>query len=336
MGPRNRRPGRKGGTMKAVVTGAGGFIGGHLCRLLKEQGYWVKGVDISHPRYGAVHTDEFHLWDMRTKRLTGYAFEDVDVAFCMAADMGGMGYIGLPENQFQILWNNFTINLTCARAAGAAGVKSVFFASSACAYPGSIQEVEYAPALSEDLAWLGKPDTHYGIEKLASEDVWTVAAQHFGFDVAIARFHNVYGPHGSWNDGREKAPAALCRKVAECKLGLSDEVVIWGDGEQVRSFCYIDDCLMLIQALMDDGYPKPVNIGSDEAVTINELTEIVMDVAQFTAPTRHDLDKPQGVRRRNADLELMEEVTGLRPKVSLREGIERTYPWIEQQVKENM
>jgi len=315
--------------MNILVTGAAGFIGGHLAQALHGQGHRVWGVDIAKPRYRPFPNDRFTQCDLRIPRVAETVMTGMDAVYCLAANMGGMGFIGLEENQFDIMHDNVLVNTNCARAAGIAGVRKVFYSSSACVYPESLQMETDVAGLKESDAYPASPDTEYGWEKLFSERLYALAAEEFGFDLSIARFHNIYGPFGSWNDGREKAPAALCRKVAEAKRDELDHIVLWGDGLQTRSFCYIDNCLEQIQALMARGYHKPLNIGTDRAVSINELAEIIMDAADYYVEIEHDMTKPQGVRGRNADLTLMAETLPPSPWWTLEAGIETTYDWIE-------
>jgi len=321
--------------MNILVTGAAGFIGGHLCRALVAQGHRVRAVDIVAPRYGPIGTDEVLQMDLRHQYNADVSFAGMDQAYCLAANMGGMGFIGAPENQAQIMADNCQINLCCAMAAAESKVQRVFYSSSACVYPEHLQlEADVTPLREED-AYPAYPDTEYGWEKLWSERLWTQYAVCAGFDIRIARFHNIYGPQGSWNDGREKVPAALCRKVAWAKLTDDTKLVVWGDGEQTRTFCYIDDCVEMIQMLMDSDYSLPLNIGTDHLVSINELAATVMEVAGVELNILHDLSKPQGVRGRSADLGRMYSVLPMpdNPLTSLEDGIAETYAWIADQVE---
>jgi len=324
---------------KAVVTGAAGFIGHHLCRYLKERDYWVRAVDHREPpEWSSGVADEMD-WtcDLRAPCNAVSAVRGMDAVFALAADMGGMGYIS--EAHYAALRNNATININTADAILATGqARHVCFTSSACVYPEDMQMVTGIDGLVESDAWRGKPDLGYGVEKLWAEELYERLAQLNGFAVALPRLHNIYGPEGTWRGGREKAPAALCRKVAEAMLGIGPrhhnvEIEIWGDGEQTRSFCYIDDCLDMLYALVMSGYDRPMNIGTDEAVSINELACIVGRAAGINMLYLKHVEGPQGVRGRNADLTLMHEVLGIEPKVSLVEGIRRTYPWIAEQVR---
>ena len=320
--------------MNVLVTGAAGFIGGHLCRFLKKRGHWVRGVDRVGPRYGELDVDEFLQLDLREPEAAIQAMHGCQWAFFLAADMGGMGFISRADKQATIFCDNALINLNCALAAGENALERVFYASSACVYPESLQLDTVAQHLQESDAYPAEPDTEYGWEKLMSEHTYLLRAAQFGYDIRIARFHNVYGPYGSWNDGREKAPAALCRKAAEAKQSGNHELEIWGDGQQTRSFCYIDDALEMIWRLMCvvGAHAEPLNIGTDRAVSIDELALIAAQAAGIDVTLRHDLSKPQGVRGRNADLSKMREVLGDIPSTSLEDGIAITYDWIEEQL----
>lgn len=322
---------------RACVTGASGFIGNHLCRYLKERGYWVRAIDYVRPRYGRVECDE-RSWrvDLRDPRAVSAVFDGIDEVYALAADMGGAGFVFTGKHDFSILCNNALININTARACKNAGVKRVLFTSSACVYPAALQDGSPTRSklmLRESDAWMGRPDHAYGSEKLFSEDVYTCLGRETNIKVRVARFHNVFGPKGSWNDGREKAPAALCRKAAEAKLSGNHEIEVWGDGEQVRSFCYIEDCLEMLCRLMQSNYSEPLNIGTDRSVSINDLIDIIEWAARIEVVRKHDLSKPQGVRSRNADLSKMREVLNYEPQFSLEDGIAKTYVWIEQQVK---
>lgn len=304
---------------KVLVTGAAGFVGHHLCNFLTARGHQVRAVDYKPPEYPVRAAEKDWRCDLRQLGNAMRAVQDADWVFALAADMGGMGFIGY--HHWIILRNNLTINMNTAQACELMGVNRVLYTSSACVYPEQLQESASARNLLESDAWQGKPDTAYGVEKLASEDVYRLAVD----DVRIARFHNIYGPECTWAGGREKAPAALCRKVAQAE----GEIVIWGDGQQTRSFCYIDDCLEALYRLMLSDCTKPMNIGTDELTTIDNLVDLICDHAGVELKKVHDLTKPQGVRGRNADLSLMKTELGYTPKIMVADGIGRLYDWIE-------
>ncbi len=315
----------------ALVCGAGGFIGGHMVKRLKDEGYWVRGVDLKEHPYMDVGADEFVVGDLRDPRVcravTDRPFDDV---YQFAADMGGAGFIFSGENDADVMHNSALVNLHMIEAAHAAGVKRIFYSSSACMYPEHIQMETDNPGLREDMAYPAAPDSEYGWEKLFSERLYLAFARNHGMTVSIARFHNIFGPYGSWGDGREKAPAAFCRKVAETPDG--GEIEMWGDGEQTRSFLYIDDCIEGVRRLVESDFQGPVNIGSEEMVSINELARIVMDIADKDQSIKH-IPGPLGVRGRNSNNDLVREKLGWKPENSLRQGLEKTYPWIAEQVE---
>ena len=312
--------------MRILVTGAAGFIGHHLCNYLTARGHQVRAVDYQPPAFPVMAAETDWRCDLRNLDNALRAMHGIEWVFALAADMGGMGYIGF--HHWEILRNNLAINLNTARAAEMMDVGRVLYTSSACVYPEQLQESAEARNLSEADAWQGKPDTAYGVEKLVSEDVYRLC----GVDYRIARFHNIYGPEGAWCGGREKAPAALCRKVAAAKRNGTGVVNIWGDGEQTRSFCHIDDCLAALYRLMTGEFAGPVNIGSDELTTINGLVDLIAAHAGVEIEKRHDLSKPQGVRGRNADLSLMRDALGYSPRVMLFDGMRWLYDWIEGQI----
>ncbi len=316
---------------RALVCGAGGFIGGHLVKRLKTEGYWVRGVDLKYPEFSETQADDFVIGDLRDtivcKKVTDRAFDEV---YQLAADMGGAGYIFTGEHDSEVMHNSAMINLNMVDLSCKAGVKKIFYSSSACVYPEYNQMDPDNPKCSEDSTYPAAPDSEYGWEKLFSERMYLAYHRNNGLAVRITRFHNIFGPEGTWNDGREKAPAALCRKVAEAPNG--GEIEIWGDGKQTRSFLYIDECLESVRRLMDSDFIGPVNIGSEEMVTINGLAEMVMDIAGKKLTIKH-VEGPLGVRGRNSDNRLIREKLGWCPSIKLRHGMEITYRWIDEQVR---
>lgn len=314
---------------RILVCGAGGFIGGHLVRRFKKAGAWVRGVDLKHSEFSKSPADDFVIGDLRDSRVAEGIVEGVDEIYQLAADMGGAGYIFTGDHDAAVMHNSASINLNVLEAARLAGVKKLFYSSSACIYPEHNQRDPDNPKCAEDSAYPAAPDSEYGWEKLFSERLYLSYMRNYGMEVHVARFHNIFGPEGTWNGGREKAPAALCRKVAEAPDKGNME--IWGDGKQTRSFLYIDECLDGILRLMESSFSGPVNIGSEEMVTINQLAQMVMEIAGKDLEIRH-IPGPQGVRGRNSDNRLIFERLGWRPTDSLRTGLEQTYQWISTQV----
>lgn len=314
---------------RILVNGAGGFIGGHLVRRLKDEGYWVRGVDIKEHEFAVPPADEFILGDLRDQNFTESVVEGIDEVYQLAADMGGAGYIFTGEHDACVMHNSATINLNTLEYGTRAGVKKFFYSSSACAYPEYNQLDPDNPKCSEESAYPAAPDSEYGWEKLFSERLYMAYGRNYGVQVRVARFHNIFGPQGTWTGGREKAPAAMCRKVAEAPD--AGEIEIWGDGLQTRSFLYIDECLEGVRRLMESDFTGPVNIGSEEMVTINQLVGMVMDIAGKRLSIRH-ISGPQGVRGRNSDNRLISERLGWKPSRPLRRGLEKTYAWISNQV----
>jgi GDP-D-mannose 3', 5'-epimerase len=316
--------------VKVLVTGAGGFIGHALVTCLKQQGYWVRGVDIKFPEFCPTDADEFELLDLRCWDNCLQATRGVDEVYALAADMGGMGFIA--SHHAQILHNNSLINIHTLDAARVNGIRRYLYTSSACIYPEFLQLDATVAPLKEDDAYPAQPQDAYGWEKLIAERFCMHYREDYGLETRIVRFHNIFGPLGTWDGGREKAPAALCRKVAVAELTGNPEVEIWGDGEQTRSFCYIDDCVTGLYKLMQSDYYEPLNLGQDRMVTINQLADMVAEIAGIRIIKKH-VPGPQGVRGRNSDNTRLRQVLGWEPAIFLEEGLARTYAWIKEQVQ---
>jgi len=329
MSPAPTAPVEHMGT-RVLVTGAGGFIGHHLVSSLKRRGAWVRGVDLELPRYGESAADEFLRLDLRLPEDAGRATREVEEVYALAAEMGGMGFIS--QHGERIYRNNLRIDLNTLEGARAAGVRRYLFASSACVYPVYRQHETAVVPLREEDAYPAQPEDGYGWEKLVSERLCLAHASDGGIETRIVRLHNVFGPLGAWDGGREKAPAAICRKVAIAKWTDDPAVEIWGDGEQTRSFCYVDDCTEGLWRLMRSDHDEPLNLGQDRLISINDLADLVASIAGVRIEKRH-VPGPQGVRGRNSDNARLRAVLGWEPRISLEEGLARTYAWIEEQVR---
>ncbi len=314
---------------KILVTGAGGFIGHHLVKHLVSQGHFVRGADIKPPEFEPTSAHEFELLDLRRFDSCLIATRDIEEVYHLAADMGGIGYI--TASHAAIARNNTLINTHMLEAARVNGVKRFLFSSSACVYPQHRQRAADVVPLKEEDAWPADPEEGYGLEKLYTEKLCQYYREDCGLETRVVRFHNVYGPLGTYEGGKEKAPAAVSRKVALAAEG--DAIEVWGDGEQTRSFMYIEDCLEGIHRLMRSDYPHPLNLGTDELVTINQLVDLVAGIAGKTLRKRHDLRKPQGVRGRNSDNGRLRQVLGWEPRIKLCEGLVPTYRWIQSELR---
>jgi GDP-D-mannose 3', 5'-epimerase len=314
---------------RILVNGAGGFIGGHMVKRLKSEGHWVRAADIKRHEFSSLPADEFVQVDLSDQESMASVVEGIDEIYQFAADMGGAGYIFTGEHDADVMHNSATINLNTLHFGLRAGVKKFFYSSSACIYPEYNQLDPLNPKCSEESAYPAAPDSEYGWEKLFSERLYLSYMRNYGVAVRIARFHNIFGPEGTWTGGKEKAPAAICRKVAETDDG--DEIEIWGDGEQTRSFLFIDECIEGVRRLMNSEFTGPVNIGSEEMVTINQLATTVMQIAGKRLSIRH-ISGPLGVRGRNSDNRVIAEKLSWKPTRSLREGLEKTYRWVDEQV----
>ncbi|MBM3942620.1 MAG: NAD-dependent epimerase/dehydratase family protein [SAR202 cluster bacterium] len=314
-------------TERVLVAGAGGFIGHHMAKYLVDRGYWVRGVDIKPPEYEASHAQEFELLDLRRWDSCLLATRGINQVYNLAADMGGIGYI--TAYHAQVANNNILINSHLLEASRLNGVSRYFFASSACIYPQYLQKQPDVTPLKESDAAPADPEEGYGWEKLFTEKLCQYFYEDYGLETRVARFHNVYGPLGTYDGGQEKAPAAICRKVA-----LADnDIEVWGDGEQTRSFMYVDDCVEGIYRITHSDHRKPMNLGTDELVTINQLVDMASGIAEKRVNKRHDLSRPQGVRGRNSDNSLIKQVLGWEPSIPLETGLRHTYQWIESELR---
>lgn len=314
-----------------LVTGAGGFIGHHLVKRLVNEGYYVRGVDIKYPEYEPSDASEFEILDLRKMDNCLVATIGIEEVYNLAADMGGIGYTG---TQFaQITKNNILINSHMLESSRLNGVRKFLFSSTACVYPQYKQSVPDVIPLKESDVYPADPDPGYGLEKLFTEELCLYYQKDHGLEARIVRFHNVFGPSGTYDGGKEKAPAAVCRKIA--LANDADSVEVWGDGEQTRSFMFIDDCVEGLIKVMDCDYNKPLNLGSDRLVTINELYDVVAKIASKEIKKKHDLSKPQGVRGRNSDNTLLNEILSWEPQIPLEEGLKITYKWIHGELKKN-
>lgn len=317
---------------RALVCGAGGFIGGHLVNRLKDEGYWVRGVDLKENEFGNMNADEFVIGDLRDADVVSQVVTpDLDEVYQLAADMGGAGFVFTGDNDSDIMHNSALCNLHVIEEVKNKGIGKTFYSSSACIYPERNQLDPDNPKCSEESAYPAEPDSEYGWEKLFSERLYQTYRRNHNIDAKVARFHNIFGPQGTWEGGREKAPAAICRKVAEAEDGGSVEV--WGDGKQTRSFLIVDECVEGIRRLMESDFAGPVNIGSDEMISIQDFTKLVIEISGKNL-TIENVEGPLGVKGRNSDNKLIKEKLGWAPSKPLREGVEKTYQWIVEQIRQ--
>jgi nucleoside-diphosphate-sugar epimerase len=320
---------------KVLVCGAGGFIGGHLVKKLKKEGAWVRGVDIKQHEFANSPADEFIIGDLTRQTVVEKVLDQpFDEVYQLAADMGGAGYIFTGENDANLMHNSASINLNIIQQAYVKGVKKIFYSSSACIYPGYNQQDPNNPNCAESSVYPAEPDSDYGWEKLFSERLFQAFARNHGMQVRIARFHNVFGPEGAWTGGREKAPAAICRKVAEAEQG--GQIEVWGDGLQTRSFLYIDECLEAVERFMNSDFEGPVNIGSEEMISLNDLAKMVIGISGKKLSIYNKPVSYEGVRGRRSDNRLIQEKLGWAPSKPLSEGIEKTYRWVAAEVAKSV
>ena len=326
--------------MKALVLGAGGFIGSHMVNKLKSEGYWVRGVDLKYPEFSETHADDFVIYDLTEQNKINeiLTIEDTyfDEIYQFAADMGGAGFIFTGDNDSDIMYNSASINLNILKALVSQKMNSkILYSSSACIYPEENQQDPENPNCVESSAYPANPDSEYGWEKIFSERLYNAFNKNYGIDVRVARYHNIYGPEGTWDGGREKAPAAICRKVALASEDDNFEIEIWGDGKQTRSFLFIDECIEATRLLMNSNYKEPINIGSEEMVTIKELVETTAKVSNKNISIKY-VDGPTGVRGRNSNNDLIRKNLNWDYKMTLQDGIAKTYEWIDSQIKTSL
>jgi GDP-D-mannose 3', 5'-epimerase len=319
---------------KAMVLGAGGFIGSHLVKRLKDEGFWVRGIDLKFPEFFKSQADDFVIGDLRDQTLVRSVFDGYfDEVYQLAADMGGAGYIFTGENDADVMYNSAIINLNIAQVCYQRNITNIFYSSSACIYPEYNQLDPDNPNCSELSAYPANPDSEYGWEKLFSERIYQAYNRNHGSNFCVARYHNIFGPEGTFEGGKEKAPAAICRKVALARNG--DQIEIWGDGKQTRSFLYVNECVTGTIKLMRSNFRGPVNIGSEEMVSINELTNMIIEISGKELSIKN-IPGPEGVRGRNSDNTLIYDRLGWKPKAELKQGLKVTYDWIQEQVEKRM